>query len=139
MAEFNKTLQGVVRITEQGNYYFSLPTNPTPETPNALSNKVLEDVYIIIESINLELPNAVNIYLPKISLFNGNWNAKIHLLNKNILIGIGSAPILYSYIDPMIELNSDWLLYLGTSQIQLNSYSLLQITDDNYWGLISVG
>ena len=133
MADIYKELQGVIRIETEGNYIFSLPTNPTI-LPNALSNKVLEDIYIIVEEITL--PFLVHIYLPKISLFNGNWNAKIHIINKNPLFVIGSQCFLNSYADSIVPANSDWILNEGTFEIALQTYVLLQITDNNYWGYL---
>jgi hypothetical protein len=129
------TLQGTVRITENGDYNLVLPSNGVAtQVGLPLQN---ENVYVIIESVILDPPNAINIYLPKISDFNGGWNAKIHFLNKNQVLLRGQIS-LYSYYDNEVELNSDWINSESQYQIDLSSYpyNFLQITDYNYWGLI---
>jgi hypothetical protein len=129
------TLQGIVRITEIGDYNLVLPNNGiSTQVGLPLQN---ENVYVIIESVILDPPNSINIYLPKISDFNGLWNAKIHFLNKNRGF-LRSQITLNSYYDNEVELNSDWINSESQYQIDLSSYpyNFLQITDYNYWGLI---
>jgi hypothetical protein len=69
------TLQGNITITENGEYYFVLPSNGTStQVGFTLQN---EEVYIYVE--NLE---KVLISLPLISAFNGGWNCKIYIVSK---------------------------------------------------------
>ena len=69
------TLQGVVRITENGEYNLVVPSNGISTTQGfPLQN---EEVYVYVE--NLE---KVLIYLPLISTFNGGWNCKIYIVSK---------------------------------------------------------
>lgn len=126
-----KILQGIVRIEELGDYNFVLPTNPNAPIQNALSNKVLEDVYIIIENIPVTEFSVLGIYLPKISTFNGAWNSKIHILNK-IVTEFRFSETLNSYYDVETPANSDWLNQEGTYTDGLSS-CLLEIVDNNYW------
>ena len=93
MAATIKTLQGVVRITESGDYVFVLPSKSGTALPNALDNQVLEEVYIIVQ--NLEEPISVNITLPYISTFNNAWNTKIYVVNKQeqVLITQPKPPV----------------------------------------------
>lgn len=127
------TLQGVVRITENGNYNLVLPSNGiATQVGLPLQN---EDVYIIIEPI-LGGVSGLDIILPKISDFNGGWNAKIHLLNKNEGSGIGSLPVLNSYSDSEI-LYSDFINTIGNQVYEINEYGFAQIVDTNFWGVLS--
>jgi hypothetical protein len=126
-----KILQGIIRIEEVGDYNFVLPTNPNPPIQNVLANKVLEDVYIIIENIPVIEFDVLGIYLPKISTFNGAWNSKIHILNK-IVTEFRFQATLNSYYDAETPANSDWIGAENQYSIGLGS-CLLQIVDYNYW------
>lgn len=128
-----KTLQGVIRITEINDYYLVLPNNGM-RAQNGLAIQNIEEVYIIVEQI-IGGVSGLNFYLPKISEFNGGWNAKIHFLNKNESFGIGSYPYVNSYADP-IEINSDFINVFGQTSYQLAQYQLYHIVDNNFWGIL---
>lgn len=126
-----KILQGIIRIEELGDYNFVLPTNPNAPIQNVLSNKVLEDVYIIIENIPVTEEDVLGIYLPKISTFNGAWNSKIHILNK-IITEFRFSETINSYFDAETPSNSDWIDYENQYSVDLRS-CVLEIADTNYW------
>jgi hypothetical protein len=121
-----KTLQGVVRITENGDYNLVLPTNGA-RAQNDLAINNIEEVFLIVENI----PNpAINIYLPKISDFNGGWNTKIYFLGKAVG-DRGYYVNIYSYSS---ETYTDWLNQEGlttTSGVGQNLF--IHIQDNNYW------
>jgi hypothetical protein len=129
-----KTLQGVIRITEVGDYYLALPDNGA-RAQNGLAINNVEEVYIVIETI-VTPEYIVNLFLPKISDFNGGWNTKIYILNKNAVgeIGLGSVN-LYSYVS---ETYTDYLINNITA-INLSTNSLVHIFDTNVWGVLLGG
>lgn len=132
-----KTLQGIVRITENGDYNLVLPSNGVAtQVGLPLQNA---DVYIIVEEI-LE-PINVNIYMPKISDFNGGWNPKFYFLNKNNFINGDSSSSINSYSS---ETYSDWINTNGNTSYNFgvisflrepidNRYLSMNIIDNNYW------
>jgi len=125
MATFNKTLQGVIRIEEEGTYFFSLPTNPTI-IPNALSNQVIEEVYIVVST---PLIDVVAIILPAISTFNNSWNTKIYVVN-------GQDKTLVSIPKILPEETPDAINFtIGAIQIPENSIGYLHIVDTHNWAL----
>ena len=121
-----KTLQGVIRITENGDYNLVLPNNGA-RAQNELAIYNIEEVFIIVEEI-LEL-TAVNIYLPKISDFNGAWNTKIYILCKaigrfgNVYINSYSSE---TYKDFINQKDSTLVNIAGNTQF-------VHIVDNNYW------
>ena len=127
-----KTLQGIIRITEVGDYNLALPDNGA-RAQNSLAIKNVEDVYIIIENVEIVPPNAINIFLPKISTFNGGWNGKIHILSKIEAFARFSLQ-LNSYSSEVL-FDSDWINIQGQNSVGLSAYTLLQIVD-NYWAII---
>jgi hypothetical protein len=126
-AIIEKKLQGIVRITENGYYYFNVPKNTGTALPNALDNSALEEVYIIVENI---AEPEIEIYLPKISDFNLAWNPKIYVLCKTV--GGGDFYVkLNSYSS---ETYTDWLNQEGLTQTNiLGSTLFVHILDNNYW------
>lgn len=134
-----RTLQGVIRITEPNDYNLVLPNTLGTSLPNALANQVLDEVFIVIEQFTT--PFTLNIYLPKISDFNGAWNPKIYILNKNAIgeIPIDTSAILYPYSD---EFYSDYFIVNSTYLDLLSAESgniLLHIIDNNIWGVFQNG
>jgi hypothetical protein len=129
-----KILQGVIRITENGDYNLVLPSNGA-RAQNDLAINNIEEVYVIVE--NIAEPIAVNINLPKISDFNGGWNCKMYLLNKNNFFDPSSICVINAYSS---ELYSDYIN--GESGISFsnnpmiyydNRYLFMHILDNNYW------
>jgi len=125
-----RTLQGVVRITQQGDYNFVLPDNGA-RAQNGLGINNVEEVYIVIETI-VTPDFIVNLFLPKISDFNGGWNTKIYILNKNGNV-VGSSLNLYSYVS---ETYTDYLINNYTTTI-LGANTLVHIFDTNVWGVFA--
>ena len=120
------TLQGVVRITENGDYNLVLPYNGD-RALNGLATYNIEEVFIIVEEI-LEL-TTVNIYLPKISDFNGGWNTKIYVLCK--ASGRLGSVYLNSYVS---ETYTDFLNQKDDTFVNIaGSTQLVHIVDNNYW------
>lgn len=122
-----KLLQGVTRITAEGDYIFALPQKPNYTTlPNALDNVVLEEVYIIIEESAGTGP--VNIFLPAISDFNEAWNCKIYLVNK-----IKGAFVLVQKVDDPAQL--DFINFTNTIQLEAQTTQYLHIVDNHLWAM----
>ena len=124
------TLQGVVRITESGNYNLVLPSNGIPtQIGLPLQNA---DVFIVIETI-LTPDYIINLFLPKISDFNGGWNPKIYILNKNPIGDIGSSGVfLNSYVS---ETYTDYLTTELRTVFQIFGNPTVNIFDNNFWGI----
>ena len=120
-----KTLQGVIRITEGGDYNLVLPSNGA-RAQNDLAIYNIEEVFIIVEEI---LETTVNIYLPKISDFNGAWNTKIYILCKasgrfsNVYINSYSSE---TYKDFINQKDATLVNIAGNTQF-------VHIVDNNYW------
>lgn len=148
MPYITKTLQGVIRITENGDYKFVLPVSGSVQ--NAISTGNNDEVYIIIEDNSL---NAVNIFLPPISSFNGGWSTKIYVLDKNIgggdiaiavpinKIGVGDVAIPIGFgantiqtIETLNPLNQDYITVKGTTSMPIRFQAFLHILDGHYWG-----
>jgi hypothetical protein len=133
--QIQKTLQGVVRITENGNYNLVLPSNGA-RAQNGLAINNVEEVFLIVENI----PNpAIIISLPKILDFNGGWNTKIYVLckasgNRSDFVNINS----YSS-----ETYTDWINQEGNGGISVmldafivgnqSNTAFIHILDNNYW------
>ena len=126
---FTKTLQGVIRITENGDYNLVLPSNGA-RAQNDLAINNVEEVYIIVEQIEI-LPIQVEIMLPKISDFNGGWNTKIYLLTKSRIPTRDSYITLVSYNG---ETYNDWINTFENQSFQLWGTTSVHIYDNNYWG-----
>ena len=133
--QIQKTLQGVVRITENGNYNLVLPSNGA-RAQNGLAINNVEEVFLIVENI----PNpAIIISLPKILDFNGGWNTKIYVLCK----ASGNMPDFVNINSYSSETYTDWINQEGNGGIsiilnpmiagtQLNT-AYIHILDNNYW------
>lgn len=73
------TLQGGIKITENGEYNLVIPSDGILSQSNyTLQN---EEVFVFVENLD-----SVIIYLPMISDFNGSWNCKIYIVSKGITI-----------------------------------------------------
>jgi hypothetical protein len=74
-----KNLEGKLKLTGSALgdtfYDFVVPTVQLTAVNNKLSDKVLEEIYIICDST----AGIVNINLPKISDFKNFWNVKIYI------------------------------------------------------------
>ena len=135
--QIQKTLQGVVRITENGNYNLVLPSNGA-RAQNGLAINNVEEVFLIVENI----PNpAIIISLPKILDFNGGWNTKIYVLCKAIGNSFSSDFVnINSYSS---ETYTDWINQEGNGgiSVMLNAFvvgnqsntAFIHILDNNYW------
>jgi len=124
----NKILQGLVKITESGEYTFSLSNNGMRvQNEQAITN--VEEVYIIVENEN---PLEVVINLPKISDFNRGWNTKIYIVNKvkNLIILQTLVPTTIGEIQDSIY---DW----GTNSLNVSNRTSqwLHIVENNLWYL----
>jgi hypothetical protein len=114
-----RTLQGIVRLSENGAYLFSLPKITGTSLPNALDNSVLEEIYIIVEE-NI----SVQIYLPNISEFNNAWNSKIYILAK------GSASIYPTNVEGKPQ---NYINYFDVKDISLGVTAYFHISNfENY-------
>jgi len=121
-----KTLQGVIRITEGGDYNLVLPSNGA-RAQNDLAIYNIEEVFIIVEEI---LETTVNIYLPKISDFNGAWNTKIYILCKAIG-GRFSNVYINSYSS---ETYKDFINQKDVTLVNIaGNTQFVHIVDNNYW------
>lgn len=122
-----KTLEGKIRLEKVPGYNtiynFVVPTVRLSGVTQKLSDKVLEEVYIICDTTN----GQISINLPKISNFQNFWNTKIYItctsgedkvniypyteevavdtLNGNESIGLGLYDAYYFHI---IE-NNTWI------------------------------
>jgi|688.fasta_scaffold102210_6 hypothetical protein len=121
-----KTLQGVIRITENGDYNLVLPSNGA-RAQNELAINNVEEVFLIVENISSP---AINIYLPKISDFNGGWNTKIYFLSK----AVGGRDLYVNINSYSSETYTDWLNQEGiTTTTGLGQNFFIHIQDNNYW------
>ena len=126
------TLQGIVRITQQGDYNLVLPSNGVPtQIGLPLQN---DEIFIVIE--NIVTPEfVVNLFLPKISDFNGGWNTKIYILNKNdTFMEFTGSVFLNSYAS---ETYTDYLINQSESA-KLSYNTLVHIFDTNVWGVLGL-
>lgn len=121
-----KTLKGIVRISESGNYEFVLPSKSGTALPNALDNQVIEEVYIIIENPTELI--SVNITLPFISTFNNSWNAKIYVINKQ-------EQVLVIQPKPQVEgAEINWINNIGNLAINLSKgIGYFHVVDSNMY------
>ena len=133
-----KTLQGVVRITENGDYQLVLPNNGQ-RAQNGLAINNIEEVFLIVEKV---LNPTININLPKISDFNGGWNTKIYVLCKaiasepfgNYVNIVSYSSITYTdFINQ--EGNGGFSILINPFIIDPNSKNtaFVHILDNNYW------
>lgn len=125
------TLQGVVTITESGDYDLVLPSNGTStQVGFPIQN---EEVYIIIEGMNT---GDVNLNLPKISDFNGAWNTKIYITNKNITGG--GRPFTNQFVNSYVSLDyTDSIVFEGSYKYYMTSPSaFIHIYNNNFWGVL---
>lgn len=120
-----RTLEGVNRITETGQYEFSLPIKPNYTTlPNALDNVVLEEVYIIIE----DTADEVLVVLPPIIDFNNAWNCKIYLVNRSKLAYVS----VQRTDDPALL---DEINFTNAIQLTPATTGYLHIVDNHLWAM----
>jgi len=131
-----KTLQGIIRITEPDEYILVLPNITNTSLPNALANQVLDEVFIVIDEFTP--PYNFKLVLPNISDFKGAWNPKIYILNKNAngIPTLDTTAILIAYNDG--ETYTDYLILNSPSLDLLGAESantLLHIIDNNIWGV----
>ena len=124
----NKILQGLVKITESGEYTFSLSNNGMRvQNEQAITN--VEEVYIIVENEN---PLEVVINLPKISDFNRGWNTKIYIVNK-----VKNQIILQTLVPTTIGEIQDSIYDWGTNSLNVSNRTSqwLHIVENNLWYL----
>ena len=127
MANITKELKGIVRIDTSDNYTFVLPYNGATPTPiqNSQAINNVEEVYIIIE--NVEITITPTIVLPSISTFNGGWNVKIYIVNKQ-----ESPKIVVPRIaEPTI--GQDYINQIGNTATEVKRIKYFHIVDNNLW------
>lgn len=128
---FQKKLQGVIRITENGNYTLVLPSNTGTSLPNALDNQVIEHVFVIVENIVTETVQ-VKIILPKISDLNNAWNLKINILVKPYFATRDNYVTLCTY-DEIAGTDSINLPERRTQDLNQGTFQV-QIYSEDFWG-----
>ena len=127
MATIQKELIGKMTLVGSadlgGNTYnMILPTLTGTALPNALSNQVIEEVYIICDSSL----GDITINLPSIASFNNSWGAKIYVY---ALAGANAIRV-YGYNNEIISDTINGFPFASLVQYQTN---YLHIVSDNMW------
>ena len=115
-----KILQGVVNITESGDYNLVLP-NSIGRVQNSLAILNIDEVFITVqENIN------ANIYLPPISSFSNAWNCKIYLVSK------GSTVL---YPTNLIDGNTNYINYFSQQEVNQGATAYIHISNNENYAL----